>query len=152
MKFETVQEAKTYLRANFEKGATCPCCGQLVKLWKHALNSSIVRTLIAMHVRHLSGQEYIHIMKEVKLTTMYGIAEYWKLIEAKEHDIADDNNKASGLWKLTPKGTEFVEMRILVPKYVYVFNDKVDGFSKEETNIEACLAKGFVYRDLIKGL
>lgn len=33
--FETLEEAKQFLRENWEEGADCPCCTQKVKLWKN---------------------------------------------------------------------------------------------------------------------
>lgn len=141
----TIAEAKKFLRDNFEKGVDCPACGQLVRRWKHSLNSSIARTLIQMY----NKGGYVHIMNEIHLTTMYAIAAYWGLIEAKEHNITDDNKKASGEWKLTPKGEAFVENRITIAKYCYVFDHMVDGFSKEQVDIEQSLGKKFDYKELI---
>lgn len=147
----TIEEAKEHLRANWEKGVQCPCCGQLVRRWKHSLNTSLARTLIEMHkIRVKENREFVHIMREIHLTTMYGILAYWKLIEPREHFITDDHKKASGEWRLTEKGTDFVQMGVLLPKYVYIFNDKIDGFSEEQTNIKGCLGKKFNYEELIR--
>ena len=54
---ETVKEAKTFLRKNFDQGIDCPCCGQFVKKYKRKLNSSMAYALILIGKNRLAGYD-----------------------------------------------------------------------------------------------
>jgi hypothetical protein len=147
---KTLQEAKKELREGWEKGIECPCCTQLVRLWKHKLNSAIARTLISMYnISKGRNDEWVHIMNEIHITTMYGIAEFWGVIEPKDHQKFEDDKRASGMWRLTEKGKKFVEGKILIPKYLFIFNNKVRRTSEETTSIKGCLGNKFSYSELM---
>lgn len=146
---ETILEGKEYLRDNWSEGVHCPCCKQYVRLWKHCINSAITRTLIDMQRRHKKGQEWIHIMHDIGITTMYGIAEFWDLIEP--HPKCEDGKRASGMWRLTSKGISFVDGFSDIPRYAYVFNNKVYDFSRDRIWVEESLGKKFNYQELLYG-
>ena len=62
--FVTIQEAKDYLRANWEKGCHCPCCGQGVKLYPRQPYSTLVKSLIRL--AHLNnGNDDFHHMSQI---------------------------------------------------------------------------------------
>jgi len=151
----TVAEAKIFLRENWEEGINCPCCGQLVRKWRHSINSSIARTLIKMLlVETKTGNRWVHIMNQIGITTMYSIATYWDLIEPLEYPKIDsllDDKKSSGMWFLTEKGKLFVKGFITIPKYVNVFDHKLVGTEGKEVFIQDCLGKKFSYNELMKG-
>lgn len=144
---QTLEEAKQFLRNNWEKGVECPCCTQHVRLWKHSINSAIARTLIAMYRKN--GTDWVHIMKDIHLTTMYGIAEFWELIVPKTEN--DEDKKSSGYWKLTERGRQFVTAQIIIPRYKWVFENKVRRTSTDYVGIGDCLGKKFNYRELMEG-
>jgi hypothetical protein len=140
----TLAEAKADLRQNWEKGLPCPCCTQFVKLYPHTINSQIAKTLIQMY---RLDKEWVHILQELKPSNrMYSLARFWGLIEARG-DTGDQ--KASGYWRLTPRGKSFVEGTITVPKHAYIFNDKVYRFDPEQENIREALGHKFSYSELM---
>jgi hypothetical protein len=142
---KTLEEAKSECRMGWEKGLNCPCCTQYVKLWKHSINSAIAMLLIYMY--H-TKREWVHIMKETKFTTMYGIAQFWGVIIQKTKTPEDDK-RASGFWKLTDLGVDFVTGKISIPRYLYLYNDKVIRISEEKCTIKSCLTKKFSYSELM---
>jgi len=149
---QTIQEAKQYLRSNFEKGIDCPCCGQLVKKYPYSLNVSIATTLIEIYKIHKSGWDWIHVNTQIRPTSggYFSLARHWGLIIQKEVEETDDK-RGSGYWKLTDRGFDFVLSKITVPKYVYMFDGSVLGFSDTKTSISKALGKKFSYEELMHG-
>ena len=45
----TIQEAKNFLKENFEKGCICPTCNKIVKKYVRPLNSVMARMLIRLY-------------------------------------------------------------------------------------------------------
>jgi hypothetical protein len=150
--FETMQEAKDYLRTNLQKGANCPCCGQYVKLYKRKLNSGMAYALVKIYRFQYDNWFHINDLLEKKIALAQlemPRLQYWRLVERKDNED-DPTKKHSGVWRLTDRGIAFVEGMIYVKKHVYVFNSKCYGFSEEETTIQEALGDKFDYEELMK--
>lgn len=148
---ETIKEAKDFLRASYVRGATCPCCGLFVKLYKRKMGSVMARCLIRLS--HLDG--YVHVREIVQGISDTGTNDfskllYWGLIE--ELPNKDAKKKTSGYWRITPKGRDFVNRRIMVPRHVFVFNAVALKFSDETTSIIDALGAKFDYHELMRGV
>lgn len=149
----TILEAKEQLRKNFEKGAICPCCNQLVKLYKFAINSSMSKNLLALD-HFQQGEDYLTIDELVSLTNdaMFKAGNFpklrwWGLIERPAND--DPDKRSSGMWRITEKGRAFVKGRITVPKKALLYNQKCWGFEGDQVSIKDSLGEFFSYRDLM---
>lgn len=146
---KTIDEAKTYLRENWEKGVDCPCCGQLVKRYQYPINSSIATTLISMFQLHYAGHNWVHVNTQIRPTSggYFSLAQKWGLIVGDKND--DSKKRVSGRWALTQKGIDFVTGKILVPKYVYSYDKRTLDFSDEHITIQEALGKEFDYTELM---
>lgn len=151
-KQSTIAEAKRFLRENFDDGCDCPACGQLVKKYKYNINASIGVTLIEMWKLHQKGSEWVHVNSEIRPLSggYFSLAQQWNLIEGKQTSEEGVTKRVSGYWRLTPRGNNFVNDRITVPKYVEIYDGKVVGWSDEQIGIEDCLGKKFHYAELMK--
>lgn len=159
--FETLKEAKDYLKANWEKGIECPCCGQFVKLYRRRLNAGACRALIFMYRLDRDRKfdddwdGWIHVQQDfakyfrVNANSMdYSQAQWWELIEAKPN-VDDPTKRDSGYWKLTEKGRQFVKGIIEVRSHAYLYNNKMLGFTGEKMTIKTALGKRFNYEELM---
>ena len=159
--FNTLQEAKDYLKANWEKGTDCPCCGQFVKLYKRRLNAGACRALIFMYRLERDRQVdeewdgWIHVQQDfakyfrVNANSMdYSQAQWWELIESKPN-VDDPTKKDSGYWKLTPRGKLFVQNKLEVMSHAYLYNNKRLGFTGNKITVETGLGKKFNYQELM---
>jgi hypothetical protein len=153
-KSNTIAEAKHFLRANFEKGVDCPCCGQFVKLYKRKLNSGMAITILRIYNESIDDfgkwipvKEFLRINK-YKNSHDWTLLKHWGLLEEKEI-VKDSEDNNSGFWKITPKGRQFVMNEINVPNKVHIYNNKVLGFSDDQTNIIDSLGKNFNYTELM---
>ena len=148
----TIQEAKQYLKSNYEKGVSCPCCGQFVKLYKRKINSGMSLGLLYLYKIN-GGGDFIHVptaftQRKINHANLE-LAKllYWELVE--ERLSTEDDKKNSGYWKLTNKGIDYVLNRIKVPKHVFIYNNKVKGFSNNSTGITESLGDKFNYHELM---
>lgn len=151
----TIIEAKAELRKNFEEGMTCPCCGQLVKEYRRKLTSAMAQALIAAYLWHKRnpGREWFHVSAfdmsafrggDWAKTKLWGLS-----IEMPNPN--DPTKRNSGMWKLSETGKSFVRNRLIVPRYLYIYDNKVTRKSKEMTDIVAALGDKFDYSELMKG-
>jgi predicted transcriptional regulator len=151
----TLMQVKEFLRKNYSKGCKCPACGQNVKLYKRKLNSGMALFLIGLYRLSEKTNKETHknqdVMKEMNLNTTsldYSVLKHFKLIK---EDVSEETEKKnSGYWKLTKQGVDFVLNNIQVPQKVHLYNNKVVGYSKEQTKIGQALGSKFNYRELIK--
>lgn len=153
----TLEEGKQYLRKRWKKGAKCPCCDQVVKLYKRKLDSAMVHGLVEMYRIHREkgNRDWLHIPTEFtkrqinNSNAQISKLKYWNLIYEKPND-ADESKRTSGYWRISGYGIQFIFKKILMPKYVYIFNQKKYGSSDDTmVNISACLGKKFNYSELM---
>lgn len=135
------------------KGASCPCCGQFVKVYRRTINSTMARQLIAAYQRHGAGN-WFH-TRDVVLTDTAGAGdfskmEYWGLIARDmAHVQGDDGKRTSGMWKITQIGAEFIEGKALVAQYAFVYNGQLLELAGPMVSIQTALGNQFDYRHIM---
>jgi len=146
---KTIEQAKIYIRENFDKGVDCPCCGQLVKKYKRKLNSAMARGLLKMTSLPSGFNHVSDIMKDISQTGSndFSKLKYWGFIEQAKNN--DPTKKNSGYWKIKKQGILFAKNEINVPKYAEIYNTKLISFSAEQTNIIDSLGNKFNYSELM---
>jgi hypothetical protein len=151
MRNKTIQEGKEYLRENFDKGVSCPCCGQFVKLYKRKLTSSMAYGLILMS----KTNGWVHLENYFKGLNIPSSIRgdmsklvYWQLLQ-KQIGKREDGSNRTGMYKITDKGKMFVNGQIEVNSHVLLFNNKLQGFSNELINIKKSLGNKFNYNELM---
>lgn len=146
----TLQEAKQYLRKHWKQGVSCPCCGQLVKLYKFKLNSAAALSLISLYKQSSAWGEDVHVSKISHVSSSGGnFAQlaHWRLIEAVIN--TDTQKRTSGKWRITDKGITFVTHQLRVPAYMLRFDGKCLGFSEQMISIKEALGAKFDYAELM---
>jgi hypothetical protein len=72
----------------------------------------------------------------------------WGLV--REVENIDTKKRASGLWMITPFGSQFVRKQVLVPKYILLrWGTDLLGFAGPEVGILDCLGDKFDYTALM---
>ena len=150
-----LSEAKAFLRANWDKGTKCPCCGQYVKLYARSINNGLAHFLCQLYKLN-KHEDFVHINDIVEplhymSTSHYGTLKYWGLIE-QQPNVDDSTKKHTGYWRLTDLGNKFVERQVSVPKYAYTYNSKLVEFSEENVYIFSCFKEKFDYEKLMYGV
>lgn len=151
--FESLDEAREFVLRHLEEGVQCPCCGQLARLYKRALNSAMARSLIWLVGESGPNLDWVDVpntapkwlLKSRELPKLV----HWGLIEEMPKDPLDTSKRTSGWWRPTSKGRQFAKNTIKVPKRVHLYNNAVQRFDPEEISILDALGTKFDYADLI---
>jgi hypothetical protein len=143
-------EAREQLRQLVGDGHHCPCCTQLVKLYKRKINSTQARALILMFRECGRGWGHLpslrthlapyHSNEEPKLR-------YWGLLE-EEKAVRPDGGR-SGWWRVTEAGEAWITGEITVRKYARVFDGRCRGLAGPEITIHDALSTKFDYKELM---
>jgi hypothetical protein len=125
------------------RGMYCPCCGQYAKLYRRKLNSGMAKALIALaeegadwvDVTGLgrAAQQLLHHLEYTKLR-------FWGLIE--KHPTAK-----TSVWRVTERGREVLQGARL-PRYVFVYDNRVQSVSESTTTLHTALGDHFDYSGL----
>ena len=150
----TLGEARATLRNTALKGASCPCCGQLVKVYKRKLHSEMAVFLCRLVRR--AGMEYKwvnvrHVLRggeeTQKASTDGAYLTRWRLVETKR---AKPGEPGAGLYRPTELGVRFVMRKIRVPSHIYMFNNTLIGFTDKLVTIDDALGDKFSYEELMR--
>lgn len=157
---KTLEEARSDLQARLDRGAQCPCCGQLAKRYRRKLNSGMAYWLCRLVVKYRSVQGWMHVSEigqgsigNHKSASEIGgdLAKlrYWGLIVARPNED-DPTKKDSGYWKPTASGIAFASGKLCVPKYVRVFDGNPLPPEGAAITIYQALNNRFDYQELMR--
>lgn len=131
----------------------CPCCNRFAKVYHRAIHTSVALQLIQL-LRLGGGVDFIHasrlIPRGITGSGDFSKAKYWSLIE--ESPNTDEAKKASGSWRLTSLGIDFVRGQARLKKYAAVYDDCVLWVHGPMVSIEDCLKDKFDYQELMEGV
>lgn len=152
----TLEEAKAWLRERFDNGAVCPCCNQYVKLYKRKLNSFMAYALILIdrYFRQAEAEEWLHVpsylIEQNAPDRECAKLRYWGLIEECPADRPDGSPHA-GFYKITELGKSFVNRKVRVPRYIYLYNKEPVKRKDDDTiDIYEALGEKFSYNELMQ--
>ena len=154
----TLADAAAWVMEQHKKGAVCPCCGQLAKRYKRKLNSSMAYALLLISRYFRTHSEWLHVPEYLEQVCTAGPTKrggdwaklvHWGLIVAKDDETRADGSRRIGFYKMTPKGMDFVQGRIRVPRYAYLYAQKCIAMSPEDTSISEALGDRFDYGELM---
>ena len=147
----TLAEARSdFQKVIREDGGNCPCCRRWGKINGYQINSTQVRGMIWM-LKNFRKNAWVDLGKAPKWvlrSKSMATLHHWDLLEAKPKG-KDEDKRASGLWRLTSHGHDFIRRRITMPKYAFVFDNKLIKHSKEQVDAVQALGKKFSYEELM---
>ena len=148
---KTLAEARLEFKTAIQgDGGKCPCCRRWGKINGYQINSTQVRGMIWM-LKNFRKNAWVDLGKAPKWvlrSKSMATLHHWDLLEAKPKG-KDEDKRASGLWRLTPHGHDFIRRRITMPKYAFVFGNKLIKHSKEQVDAVQALGKKFSYEELM---
>ena len=121
------------------KGATCPCCGQHVQVYRRNIYKRMAKCILWMVSVYDGGWIDLKDGPQFRGGDNVKLA-YWKLIIP--------NEEQESLYKPTQIAIEFVANRFSIPKYCYVYDGRVLGFEEERVYLKDCLGHDFDLRDI----
>jgi hypothetical protein len=154
----TAEEAKAFVQQHIQDGVACPTCGQLCKVYRRKLNSTMALALVLIYqfFKTHPQAEWLHVAAFlVKVKRDSSIAggdvvklRYWGLLERATGE-RDDGSDRVGRYRITEVGKQFVEGKIAVPRYVYLYNQLLLRLSEEMTTMREALGDRFKYDELM---
>jgi hypothetical protein len=136
---------------NAGKQVVCPCCDGLAQRYKRSIGSTMAALLIRTYWATKDGGDWVHIQSRTDAKGGdYAKLRYWGLVEARG-DRQEDGN-SSGYWRITDLGISFVEKRVKVYKYIYLYQGVYRGYDpnpRAVVSIDQVLGKRFSYEDLM---
>jgi len=134
------------------KSIICPCCERSARIWKRKINTSMARAIIALSIH---GDDPVHLFRFLVARKIQHsdapLLRHWELISELQGE-REDGNPRNGHYFITQKGHDFARSRISVPRYIFLYNDSVRGFSDEKIEIQGALGSKFNYEELLAGL
>lgn len=148
-------------RAQFEaelrekNEAICPCCQRRARTNKMRVHSTLAAMLmkLAKVSNGIAGdlKSWVHVeafrLDYASTGNDFCICKHWGIVEARAADETEDKN-SSGYYRLTDLGVDYVLGKASIPKYAFVFDNRVQRFSEERVNIEQSLNNKFSYAEL----
>lgn len=149
----SLADARDALRDRVDKGESCPCCTQLVRVYRRPLTSVAARALIALYRDHGRSFGYLpdvartHLSDSAHQGGTLSLAHCWGLIE-EERAALGDNGRA-GWWRVTELGEQFILERASVPSHARIFNGRVLSLVGDPIGIRSALGKHFNRTELL---
>jgi hypothetical protein len=129
----------------------CPYCRQTAKVYRRTIHAGMAAQLIRIYkagLIKLDGWVSVDEIYSHGTSGDYAKLRFWGIIEPKDQRGPDDN--ASGYWRVTPKGGEFVNAKIRVPTHVLVYNNECIGVDNTvQMDIRVALGTQFSYAQLM---
>lgn len=157
--FYDIKDFALKFRASLLKGEKkcCPTCGRYSQMYARPLNSAMCRQLLILLAIHRRGTDakpgWVHVRAVILPGTSgagdFSKLKHWQLIEPKDAAAADDDQKATGYWRLTAAGIRFATGQIALHPVAMLLNDVLVRFEGDPVKIHTALGKKFNYAELI---
>lgn len=147
-------EARGLLREIAQRdGGTCPCCGQMARVYRRKLTSVPAMALAALFADH--GLEYGHLPtvaeKHLSGQAHQGgyltLGAHWDLMVDERHRRPDGGR--AGMWRVTTIGERWLRSESTVPMYAHLYDGQRLGFSGDPVAIEDVIGAGFNLHELL---
>ncbi len=135
-------------------GGECPTCERFGKVYSRGLNDTMAKSLEWLYDQNTKQgvRTWINVPStapaEVIRTNQLPSLRWWGLVE-RELPAPGSKQKHSGNWRVTLRGADFVEGKMLVPKKVMTYNGEAVGYSDEQTDITSCHKASFDINDVM---
>lgn len=151
-----VRDAKQFLEDHILEGVDCPVCGRFAREYERPIHRTMARMLIRLyHLTARSENVYFYSGNIAKGISTTGTNDFSKfrflgLVEEMPKGI-DQDQRTSGMWRITPSGKLFVENQMKVHKYAVIRMKEFRGLTGDMISIEDALGKSFSYKELMRG-
>ena len=154
----TLYAAKVWLAKLIDDGAECPCCGQLAKIYKRKLNSSMAFVLTLIE-RDRRG-DWIHVPSYINAKVKnpavaaavrgdWAKLVHWGLLEELRSKRPDGSYRV-GYYKITKNGRLFARNKLRVPQHIWIYDGEViDRQDTETVSVIEALEDKFDYAELM---
>lgn len=145
MNHQTVSEAREgWKKTIAADGGSCPCCDRWGKIYGRAINKTMAKSLKWLYDACQDApslRDWIDVPntapKSVLRSNQLATLRWWGLVERRLPE-PDENVKHTGMWRMTLRGMDFVEGKLLVPRKVFTYNGDVVSVSDDQVAFKEC--------------
>jgi hypothetical protein len=122
----------------YSEHENCNGCGRPMHRYKRKITMGMKEFLLILYRlnKNKPDQKYFHYREIITNKSGgldYSLNESFGLIERKSATVS--RTVSNGLWRITPAGIGFVESKVSVPKFLYIYMGRVEGESNEQVFI-----------------
>ena len=143
---QALREENQRLRKIPKESHYCRVCDQRCKEYHRPMYGTQAARLIMLYRKAQFGEQPTYHVRDFVLPNTssdggFALLVHWDLIWPGEE---------RGVWGITPKGKDFVEQQITVPKRIILYDDNFLGFDgDEEVGVVEALGTNFNYEELM---
>jgi len=142
------------------EGVSCPCCGQQAKVYARKLGSKIASAFVDLCDTYRTKKLPTHtttflnkrsdaglLMATFHVLHLFGLvekitdSEFFKLQRKKKAEAHKRSQNA--FWQPTKLGMDFTRGKAVIPRYVFIFDNKVISYSSETLTLAEALEDHF---------
>jgi hypothetical protein len=129
-----------------KNGGVCPCCLRWGKIHKYKLTQT--QAFALKWIEQNAGEDgWVDVQKHAPRWMLrsktYPLLMHWDLIESERH--------RSGVWRVNSRGRQFIKGNLLVPSGVFVFDNRVMGYTDAEISFRGCFGVHFDFDEFMSG-
>lgn len=153
----TIAEARKIVEQNrSDAGCPCPVCDQLVAVYRRTITATMLTALGVFYQHGIkNGEQFLHFPRFTRTSHVvagqggdWAKLTFWELIARKEETREDGSNR-NGWARITQDGVDFIERRLRVPRYIFVYNNQLVGIDTTElVGVDDLIGKKFRYDEL----
>lgn len=136
----------------------CACCGQKVVAYRHKVTwaQACALTILVDLYEEDPGHHHITNIKRVTrkrtrepdlILSHFSVMAKWDLIED-QPNIDKPDQRTSGMWKPTQAGIDYVYNRITIPKYLWVYNNRIQRETGGQIGIDRSVQEQFSWLEM----
>jgi len=154
----TIREARDAWDATIsDKGGDCPCCDRWGKVYRYKISEADAKALLWMCSHTDIDNTWIDMPRQaprwVVATNSFTKLKWWGAIQRHPAVSSSEDGrdkKFTGMWRVTDLGLLFGERLTQLPKYAYVYNDRLKSLSDETCFISDCFKEHFDYEEIMQ--
>lgn len=154
---DTIADGRAYVQRHAvdPAGTVCPCCSRTVRMYRYRVSRSQAQFLVAMARASARATGYRDARAWIDLRTVggqfsagmrlggkYAKLRHWGLLEAHPDQRAT--------WRLTARAVDWMAGRALVPQYVYLLDNVLQGYDDDLVAFDQALGVAFDLADAMR--
>lgn len=145
-----IADMKKSLMAAADKGARCPCCNQMFKIYKIPMNGTQVSLLKNAYLQHGLGWFHISSLRNHDSGSgAFAKLRYYGFLVEQVHD-GNPKKRTSGIWRVTEDGAKFLKGELRVRKKAVILTGNFLGLDGELVSVFDVMGETFNYQKLME--
>ena len=134
-----------------DDGGHCPVCDRWGKVYARSINKTMAFSLLWLMSAKSNDKGWVDVPnvapKSIVRSNQLPTLRWWGLVE--RIASSDPSYKHSGMWRVTQKGLDFANHKIMVPHTVFTYKGEVESFGEKHVLLSECFKNNFDYQEIM---